>query len=119
MIFNAESPYGLIDFSDKHGTTGYYSKNVTSSDAEKIKDILIKRGIKSENNRLTKQSEHEYTVKIAAVEHKEETIVEGDLKIKLVYGEFGPFLRLVNRYLAECQKYSANEIQSKMIHEYI
>ena len=35
------------------------------------------------------------------------------------YGEFSPFLRQVNHYLAEAQKYSANEIQSKMIEEYI
>ena len=33
MIFNAETPYALIEFSDKKGTTGYYSKNVTSGDA--------------------------------------------------------------------------------------
>jgi hypothetical protein len=31
----------LIQFSDKDGTTGYYSKNCTSEDAEKVKKVLI------------------------------------------------------------------------------
>ena len=47
----------MIAFSDQKGTSGYYSKNITQGDAEKIKEILIGRGIKSENNRLSKQSE--------------------------------------------------------------
>jgi len=48
------------------------SYNVTSADAEKVKNILVKRGIKSENNRLTKQGDNKFTVKIAAVEAKSE-----------------------------------------------
>lgn len=71
MIFDAETPLGHIDFSDKNGTSGYYSKNVTSADAEAVKEILIGRGIKSENNRLTKQGNNEFTVKIGSIEAKE------------------------------------------------
>lgn len=37
MIFHAEPPYAHIDFADKHGTTGYYSGNITSADAEAVK----------------------------------------------------------------------------------
>jgi hypothetical protein len=57
MVFNAEAPYSSIGFSDKEGTSGYYSKNVTSVDAEAVKEITIGKGIKSENNRLTKQGD--------------------------------------------------------------
>jgi hypothetical protein len=46
----------LINFADKDGTTGYYSANVTTQDAEKVKEILIKKGFMSENNRLIKVS---------------------------------------------------------------
>lgn len=70
QVFHYDSPYGLIDFSDKNGTTGYYSKNITFADAEKIKEILIKKGLRAENNRLTKQDESHYTVKIASIEKK-------------------------------------------------
>jgi hypothetical protein len=66
-VFSAETPYGLIAFPDKNGTSGYYSKNVTSEDAEKVKTLLIKKGIRSENNRLTKQSDNQFTVTIAAI----------------------------------------------------
>ena len=58
LVFNAETPFALIDFSDKKGTSGYYSRNVVSADAEKVKDILISKSIMSENTRLTKQSEN-------------------------------------------------------------
>jgi len=47
LVFNAETPYGLIAFSDKNGTNGYYSKNITHDDAQKIKGILINRGLRS------------------------------------------------------------------------
>lgn len=58
LVFNAETPYALIGFSDKKGTSGYYSRNVTSADAEKVKDILMSKSIMSENNRLTKQGDN-------------------------------------------------------------
>jgi len=39
-------------------------------------------------------------VRIAAAENKkEEVIKQGDIKITLEYGEFSPFLKLVNKYL--------------------
>lgn len=74
LIFNAETPYAHIDFSDKHGTSGYYSKSVTSADAELVKELTISKGIKSENNRLVKQGDKEFIVKIASIDAKEEII---------------------------------------------
>lgn len=119
MIFNAETPYALIDFSNNNGTSGYYSKNITSADAEVIKEATIKRCMKSENNRLTKQGDKEFTVKIGSVDAKEEVIEHNGLKIKLQYGEFSPFLKKTNKYLTLAKESAANEIQAKMIDEYI
>ena len=65
-IFAWEKPYALIHFSDKEGTTGYYSANCTSAEAEKVKKILIEKKVMSENNRLVKVNENDYLVKIAA-----------------------------------------------------
>lgn len=118
-IFTAEKPYALIQFSDKEGTSGYYSKNCTSTDAEKVKKILIDKGIMSENNRLVKVSDNEFIVKIASEVQKEESFEKDGVKIHLKFGEFSSFLKLVNKYLEEANKFSANEIQQKMIHEYI
>ena len=118
-IFNAETPYALIDFSDKKGTSGYYSKNVTSADAEAVKNLLIERGIHSENNRMTKQDSTSYTVKVGSIERKEETVEDKGLKVKLQYGEFSPFLRDLNAHLGEARKYAANEHQGNMIDLYL
>jgi len=85
-IFEFNKPYALIQFSDKEGTTGYYSKNCTSEDAEKVKKVLIEKGIMSENNRLVKVSENEFIVKIAACVSKEESFEHSGLKITLKYG---------------------------------
>ena len=41
------------------------------------------------------------------------------MKITLQYGEFSSFLGLVNKYLEEAKKSAANEIQEKMIDEYV
>lgn len=35
-----------------------------------MKNILVERGIKSENNRMTKQGDNEFTIKIASVDKK-------------------------------------------------
>lgn len=72
MIFYADPPYAHIDFVDKHGTTGYYSSNITSAEAELVKEILIAKGMKLENNRQTKQENNEFTIKVASIESKEE-----------------------------------------------
>ena len=66
QIFAWEKPYALINFSNKEGTTGYYSANCSNEDAEKVKKILIDKGIMSENNRLVKVGEADYIVKIAS-----------------------------------------------------
>lgn len=69
-IFEHEKPYGLINFRNKEGTTGYYSSNCSSEDADKIKKITVAEGLMCENNRLVKISDTEYIIKIAAVESK-------------------------------------------------
>ena len=46
-------------------------------------------------------------------------IEQNGLKLTLKYGEFAPFLKDLNKYLTEAQKYSANEHQNKMIGEYL
>ncbi len=101
FIFTYDKPYGLLDFSDKEGTTGYYSGNISTGDAEKVKEVTVKRGLMSENNRLVKISENEFILKVASIEPKEEIIEENGLKLTIRYGEFAPFLKLVNQYLAE------------------
>ena len=100
FLFNHETPYGLIDWAEKKGTTGYYSPNVTLADAEKVKAITIKKGLKSENNRLTKQGENSFTLRVASVEAKREIWEEDGIKITIEYGEFGSFLKRVSDNLA-------------------
>ena len=92
---------------------------MTSADALVMKNILIERGMKSENNRMTKQDQNSYTIKIASIDKKEETIEEKGWKIKLQYGEFSPFLRDLNKHLSEAKNYAANEYQSNMIDFYL
>ena len=55
----------------------------------------------SENNRLVKISENDFILKVASIESKEEVIEENGLKLTVRYGEFAPFLKLANQYLAE------------------
>ena len=75
----------LIDFADKNGTTGYYSK-ITFADGYTIKAILINKCLWFKNNRLIKQDETHYTVEIALIQKKEESFQENSMAIKLDYG---------------------------------
>lgn len=100
QIFAHEKPFGLLNFSNKGGTTGYYSANVSESEAEKIKGVFIKKGKMSENNRLVKVAADKYLVKVASEEQKEEEVIEEvGISITIRYGEFSPFLGLVNHEL--------------------
>jgi len=73
------------------------------------------------NTRAFKQANGKITITVGSVS-KELTRKEVEfkgVKFDINYGEFGPYLEEVNHYLADAQKYSANETQVNMIKKYI
>ena len=58
-------------------------------------------------------------IKVAAEKEREEVFEKDGIHFTIQYGEFSSFLKNLNSYLAEAKKHAANEIQEKMIDEYI
>ncbi len=108
-----------IDYGENGGTNGYHTSNLTQLDAQKIKTLLIKKGLEVENQRWVKHDDTHFTLKVASQKTaKEEFEIEG-INFSLVYGEFSSFLELSNKYLAEAEKHASNETQSSMLKKYI
>ena len=119
-MYQHESPYGLINFSDQKGTSGYYSQNVTQADAERVKAALTELKILSENTRLVKTGDNSFIVKIASVNRHQSTVVSKEgLEITLEYGDFSPFLEKLVGHLKKAGEHSANENQKRMIERYV
>ncbi len=90
LLYNTTDPYNLMNFSDKAGTTAYYSANMTREDAERIDKLMKKANVSPINTRGIKLGDKKYEVRVAAAETKVIAEVEDEEagKCKIVSGDF-------------------------------
>ncbi|CAK87860.1 unnamed protein product (macronuclear) [Paramecium tetraurelia] len=118
-IYNYDKPYGLIDLQEKNGSNSYYSNNLKGELLEAVDKFLIAQGVSELNTRVVKVEE-EIHVLVASVNKGEKELGEvHNHKVKLVYGDFSPFLNSVVTHLTQALQYAANDNQKNMIQAYI
>ncbi|CAD8147171.1 unnamed protein product [Paramecium octaurelia] len=118
-IYNYEKPYGLIDLQDKNGSNSYYSTNLSGELLEAVDKYLIAQGVSELNTRVVKVGD-EIHVLVASVNEGEKDLGEvHHHKVKLVYGDFAPFLNSVVTHLTAALQYASNDNQKNMIQAYI
>ena len=119
IIYDDSPESNSIGFEGK-GKNGYYLRDITEEQCNKIDEILRERNINPINTRLLKIKDNKFAVLIASAQQKdkEENLTDnGD--IVLYYGDFSKILTKVNEYLELAKKYASNDIQRKMIDNYI
>jgi dipeptidyl-peptidase-3 len=108
------------------GSTSYYSANASKADAERAQAYLDAKQISGYNTRVFKQEEDgetTYVVRLSAAEAKSEEEVPAEeyegVDIKVVPGDFAPFMARVVSELEKAQAHVANVDQEKMLKEYV
>jgi len=108
-VFNIGKPFTQLNYPSDGGVTGYFSRNMTKEDLNKVKTFCTAQGVDRLNTRAFKE-DGTIIVTVGSVETyrtKRGIEFEGQ-KFDLVYGEFSAYLKESRDYLREAWKYSAN-----------
>lgn len=126
VMYSLEKHEKCLGFHPK-GKTTYFTPNCTEDDANIVQDLLKSNAIDGYNHRCFKHENGVYEVRFASVRSTEDQ-EEGEFihgkkinspALKLTRGDYSPILEEVNKFLIEAKKYTANDIENKMIGKYI
>ena len=107
------------------GITTYFSANCEETDAKLVNAFLDSIGLSAYNTRLFKGVDDTYTVKIASASTRaydqgtSSTHTYEGKTISIVRGDYAPLMARVVDSLKKALLYTANEMQTKMIENYI
>ncbi|GFU03940.1 dipeptidyl peptidase 3 [Nephila pilipes] len=112
------------------GTTTYLSKNINEDDIEAVKKFLKTKNMEAFNTRLFKtceETQYVYEIRLASVlttdsEEEKDLLTTNSVNghnFVITRGDYSKLLELVIRQLLLAKKYAANEIEEKMIENYI
>lgn len=116
-----EKPYSQLGFPSEGGNTAYFGQNMNKTDLNLVKEFLDSKNISVLNTRAFKPKQNHFLITIGSIstQASKKDIKFKDATFDLQYGEFGSYLKDVNKNLLEAKKYAANEHQEKMIDLYI
>lgn len=100
--------------------SGYYSSNLTKDEIKELSEFTAILNLSELNTRVIKTGEKEFSILVASANtSKPETRIYKENKIKIVYGDFAPFLRRTANYLIKALPYAGNLNQKNMLKSYI
>jgi dipeptidyl-peptidase-3 len=123
-MFTEAVPFESIGFSDKNGVTGYYSGNVTETEAKMVDEFCIGKNISPLNTRLFKRGDKELEMlTMCAEENATQYPYLGDYShngytIKISAGHLAPFMQSCADHILEAKEYAANDVQKQMMEDY-
>ena len=120
-LFSVDKPYTQLGYPEEHGNTAYFGQNMNKNDLILVKDFLDAQNVSVLNTRAFKPKDHHFIITVGSVDQaaSKKNVQFKNATFDLQYGEFGNYLKEVNKNLAEAKKYAANEHQEKMIDLYI
>lgn len=118
-IYEHRPPYYEIAFSDNGGASSYYSYNISSEDAEFVKQFLQEINISPLNTRVIKINPKYYNILFCSQQSVVKKFDYKGVTIELIYGDFAPFMTKVVENLKLCGNFAANEHQKNMIQKYV
>lgn len=124
-MYKFDAPFALIEMSDRNGCNSYYSPSLTTKVVEKIDGVMLEKGISVLNTRIALVSPGEVQVLVASGEKVGEEelcrLEEGgqEFHVKLVFGDFQPFLAMVASYLEQAVQFAGNEQQKGFLTDYV
>eukprot|EP00831_Metopus_contortus_P077239 TRINITY_DN719_c0_g1_i1.p1 TRINITY_DN719_c0_g1~~TRINITY_DN719_c0_g1_i1.p1 ORF type:complete len:716 (-),score=152.87 TRINITY_DN719_c0_g1_i1:99-2246(-) len=124
IMYLNDVPHKIIGFKDHNGCNTYYSANILKDEAEEIKEYQESIGVSPLNTRLVKFDSKKYALRIASSQKDTslaylKTHEFKGKQIVIENGEFAPFLKRAVDNLTKCVEFCANDIQVKMMKDYI
>ncbi|KAJ6235811.1 dipeptidyl peptidase 3 [Anaeramoeba flamelloides] len=100
--------------------SSYYSNNTSKIDLTVSQRFFQEFNLSPLNTKLQKRKPKELQVLIASIEKKKGEIIHfQNYTLQIIYGLYSQQLKKVVHYLNLAQKYAQNEIQKKMIQQYV
>lgn len=118
IVYDDSLEYKTINLTEKKGKNSYYLGEIKIENISEIDEFLKKHNKDLRNTRLIMINPNKFCYLVASVEERFEDL-ENNNKILGYYGEFSEFLKRVNENLEKAKKYSLNDLQTKLIEEYI
>lgn len=127
-IYSLEPLQQHLGFSDK-GITTYFTPNCTLKDSELVGNFMKKYNLEGYNNRLFKYedgSSTTYEIRMASVleKHESEPFLMSDTTyegctFRVTRGDYSGLLDLVCHNLEKAKEYASNDLETKMLEQYI
>jgi len=110
--------YRTINLIENKGKNSFYLGEIKLENIKEIDKFLKEHNKDLRNTRLIMINPSKFCYLVASVVERFEDL-ENNNKILGYYGEFSEFLKRVNENLAKAKKFCSNDLESKLIDEYI
>jgi len=115
IIFDKSENVINIDLEEKEGKNCYYLGGIKKEQIEATDILLLNKGISLSNTRLFYYNSQVITL-IGSVNDKQEDIDKDNV---LLYGEFSPFLKIINDNLEKAKEHTTEDAEKELIEDYI
>ena len=115
IIFDKSENVINIDLEEKEGKNCYYLGGIKKEQIEATDKLLLNKGISLLNTRLFYYNSQVITL-IGSVNDKQEDIDKDNV---LLYGEFSPFLKIINDNLEKAKEHTTEDAEKELIDDYI
>ena len=115
IIFDKSENVINIDLEEKEGKNCYYLGGIKKEQIEATDKLLLNKGISLLNTRLFYYNSQVITL-IGSVNDKQEDIDKDNV---LLYGEFSPFLKIINDNLEKAKEHTTEDAEKELIEDYI
>jgi dipeptidyl-peptidase-3 len=115
IIFDKSENVINIDLEEKEGKNCYYLGGIKKEQIKATDKLLLNKNISLSNTRLFYYNSQVITL-IGSVNDKQEDIDKDNV---LLYGEFSPFLKVINDNLNKAKDHTTEDAEKKLIEDYI
>ena len=115
IIFDKSDNVINIDLEEKEGKNCYYLGGIKKEQIRSTDDLLLDKKMSLLNTRLFYYNSQVITL-IGSVNEKQENIDKNNI---FLYGEFSPFLKIINDNLEKAQEHTMKDAEKELIKDYI
>lgn len=118
IVYDESLEHFTINLTEKKGKNSFYLGEIKLENIKEIDEFLISKEKDLRNTRLMMINPNKFCYLVASVNEGIEDLADNNRVIGY-YGEFSPFLKRVNENLENAKKFCYNDLQGKVIEDYV